>query len=223
VAYLGAVVASGPAPQGVPLVPLAVGAGELEARPSTPSFGSVLDWYRYATHVADPWLLPEHVAADERLRYRLTEDREDSVRALAAEQGRPRFTWFLDKAGEVARPEDFREIGDGAPFMWRPQGPEGYPVIVLKVDPGSLRADAAIRTVLREEFLVATPDGAALIGFSAVCKHFGCAPGWNDSRQATQHDALDKLYCSCHHSVYDPFRIRADFFLLREAPQAKAG
>lgn len=216
VAYVGATVVSGPAPQGVPLVPLAVGDdGVLRGDPDPPGVGrAVLDWYRYCGHEASPALRPGH-AGDERLRFSVPRDKVPGIEAFAAASGRADVGWFLPLAGGPARAADFREVGWGAPVAWRGE----VTATVLKVDPAALRVEPAIARLV-EGFLAPTPDGAALIAYSNFCKHFCCAPGRRETALAARFDAAEKLYCSCHHSVYDPLAIKADFFLLREPERA---
>lgn len=214
--YLGATVQAGPAPQGVPLVPLAAdGEGRLRGNPDPPEVGrAVLDWYRYCGHDASPVLRPEY-AGDETLRYSVPKDKLPAIEAYAAEGRRADAGWFLPHAGAPARVADFRAVGFGAPVAWRGE----VTATVLKVDPASLEVPAALREVV-DGFLVPTPDGAALMAYSNFCKHLCCAPGWHETRLAASFEAEDKLYCSCHHSVYDPLRVQADFFVLRDTRKA---
>lgn len=213
VEYVGATVVSGPAPQGVPLVPLALaGDGTVRGNPDPPGVGrAVLDWYRYCGHGSSPVLRPGH-RGDETLLYSVPSDKVPAIEALRAEQGGEAIGWFLDRGGRPVRAQDFREVGWGAPVAWRRE----LTATVLKVDPAALAFPPELRPVV-EGFLAPTPDGAALLAFSNFCKHLCCAPGWNESRLAARYHAVDKLYCSCHHSVYDALRLGPDFFVLREA------
>lgn len=212
--YVGVTVVGGPAPQGVPLVPLAAGDdGVLRGNPDPPEVGrAVLDWYRYCGHDRSPVLQAGYVAPDEGLAYNVPPDKVPGIGAWAAQTGREDVGWFLDRVGQPVLVEDFRAPGFGAPVAWRGE----LTATVLKVDPGALVMDPDLRRLV-EGFLVPTPDGAALLATSNFCKHFCCAPGWHETALSAKHDAVDKLYCTCHNSVFDPLRLRRDFFLMREA------
>lgn len=217
--YIGATVVGGPAPQGIPLVPLAVGpGGELMGNPRPPGIeGSVLDWYRYCGHARSPALRVDYAPGDELLRYATSPDRLDDARALRAATGREDVGWYFDRLGEAARVQDFPAPGFGAPVGWRREGP-GHAVtaVVLKVDPAQLTFTGAPEAVVREGFMVATPDGLALLAFATFCKHLCCVPGWRESARALRQGRFDTVFCACHDSVYDPLHIRGDFFLLQE-------
>lgn len=211
--YVGVTVVSGPAPQGVPLVPLAVGDdGLLMGNPDPPEVGrAVLDWYRYCGHDRSPVLQAEHVAADEGLVYAVSEDKVPAIRAWAAQTGREDVGWYLDLVGKPVRVANFRAPGHGAPVAWRGE----LTATVLKVDPAALTMDSDLRRLV-EGFLVPTQDGMALLATSNFCKHFCCAPGWHETALSAKYDAVEKLYCSCHNSVFDPLLLRRDFFMMRE-------
>jgi Rieske Fe-S protein len=218
--YLGATVVGGPAPQGLPLVPLrADGDGRLSIEPSPDGIpGGVLDWYRYCGHAAAPGLRAGFQPADEQLRYTLALDRVDTVRALQTESGRDDVGWQLPRLGEVARVADFQAAGHGAGTRWRPGAP-GPPlhVLVLRVRGGALVfEDGAEEELVRAQVLVPAGDGDVLVAYFNLCKHLCCVAGWHESRKAVQEGLFETLYCTCHYSAYDPLRIRGDFFMLQE-------
>lgn len=214
--YIGSTLISGPAPQGVPLMPLAAAAGgDLRVRPEVEGVGSVLEWYKYCAHEKTPGLQQGFKAQDEFIRYFLTEEKKQTI-----VEG-----WYLDKLGAVANVRDFTEIGRGAGFNWRSQGMSGKGIIsgiILKIDPGLLEFSGAAEDVVREKFLVPTPDGAALIAYSSFCKHFCCVPGWHESPLAKSQGFWDKIFCTCHLSVYDPYLVKGDFFMLQQAAPEEA-
>lgn len=208
--YLGATVASGPAPQGVPLIPLAVGDdGVLRGRPEVPGLGSVLDWYRYCGHENSPAL--RRAQMDERLRYQVAPGKLDGIAALA-EAGSPDAGWYLPLLGQDARPEHFAARGFGAPLVWRGEAT----AVVLRLASAALRIPRDVERVVREGFLLPLAGGDVLLAYSTFCKHFCCVPGWHETSRAARFEAADKLHCTCHDSVFDPLEVRPDFFVLRE-------
>lgn len=219
--YLGATVVGGPAPQGLPLLPLRVGAdGTLEGNPAPPAFpDGVLDWYRYCGHERAPGLQRDARPEDEALRYFVSSEKVPTIRGFRDQTGRDDVGWFLGRHGTPARVGDFRAGGWGAPVSWRSEGRTGADIvhaIVLRVDPAQLRLEGLAEGML-EGFFVPTPDGGLLLAYVGFCKHFCCTPGWHETGLAASFDAEEKVYCSCHHSVYDPLRVRPDFFLLEES------
>jgi Rieske Fe-S protein len=53
-------------------------------------------------------------------------------------------------------------------------------------------------------------DASTVDGFIAnlnKCTHFCCTPGFKNSGDAPKFDGANKSYCGCHQSVYDPFDI----------------
>jgi Rieske Fe-S protein len=217
--YLGATVLVGPAPQGLPLLPLAVGPrGELMGNASPPGIaGGVLDWYRYCSHARTPGLLRGFRPRDELLRYDIPADRVASVEELRARTARPDVGWSLDRLGQVARLEDFVRAGDGASVRWRSEeGGDAITAIVLRVDPGQLTFRNAPERVVREGFLAPSADGTALMAYVSFCKHFCCVPGWRESPLALAQQRFGAITCTCHGSAYDPLQVRGDFFMLQD-------
>tara|TARA_A100001037_G_scaffold273406_1_gene270312 strand:- start:5114 stop:5974 length:861 start_codon:yes stop_codon:yes gene_type:complete len=53
-------------------------------------------------------------------------------------------------------------------------------------------------------------------GFIAIldkCTHFCCVPGFKSYGDSDKFDGADMIYCQCHQSVYDPFSIVKDRFV----------
>ena len=54
---------------------------------------------------------------------------------------------------------------------------------------------------LRRNFLVRDE----FIASSTFCPHFCCIPGYKEAEKlAASRDAGDKLFCTCHFSIYNP-------------------
>lgn len=218
VEYYGLHRVGGPAPRGVPLIPIAVGPdGALHGRPDVtgPDGASVLLWYRYCGHAGAPGLAEDFVG-DDVLRYH--------VSAKAA--GRNTVP-YAARAGEPIRADDLAP-GEGAAFTWRSAGAQGADVlhgVVVRAAPGDLeRAPprwlpparplrAADVERVRAEFLVDS-DAGTLVAASTFCTHLCCVPGFREDANAADFvDAANggsgwgKLFCSCHNSIYHPFQI----------------
>lgn len=215
VEYVGATLVSGPAPQGVPLMPLAVdGNGDLSINPIPEGVpGGVLNWYKYCAHERSAGLQPSFKAKDEFIRFFLTEEKKATI-----VEG-----WYLDKLGKVVNVRDFDVVGKGAGFNWRSEGQSGKNIItgiIIKIDPSKMEFKNAQEQVVREQFIVPTPDGQALIAYSSFCKHFCCVPGWHESPLAQSSGVWDKMFCTCHLSVYDPYLVKGDFYMLQDVTEA---
>lgn len=221
VEYIGATLVGGPAPQGVPLMPLVADAkGDLSVNPAPEGVeGGVLNWYKYCSHEKTTGLQTSFRSPDEYIRYFLTPEKMASI-----VEG-----WYLDKLGRVANVADFAEVGRGAGFKWRSEGQTGKNIItgiIIKIDPKKLEFNQANEEVVRSQFLVPTDDGNALVAYSSFCKHFCCVPGWHESPLAQAQGVWDMMFCTCHLSVYDPYLIKGDFYMLQlpeEGPKKRSG
>ncbi|HEV8361759.1 MAG TPA: twin-arginine translocation signal domain-containing protein [Candidatus Thermoplasmatota archaeon] len=210
--YIGATLISGPAPQGVPLLPLKANAdGNVAVNPAPEGVeGGVLEWYKYCSHENTVGLQQGFKAKDEFIRFFLTEEKKHTI-----VEG-----WYLDKIGNIVNVRDFDAVGKGAGFNWRSEGQSGKNIIsgiIIKIDPTKMDFSAAAdkEDVVRNGFLVPTPDGNALIAYSSFCKHFCCVPGWHESTLAQAQGFWEKIFCTCHLSTYDPYLVKADFYMLQ--------
>ena len=169
---------------------------------------SQLEWYRYCGHEEAPGL-HEGYAGDNVLRYFLTE--EKIVAARAANMP----LWFEDKIGQQIRLADLDEVGKGAAFRWRSEGETGINIItgvVLRVDPAKFKGR-------RPDDDLWDPENN-LMGISTYCTHFCCIPGYQESNIAQQLGYWEKMLCTCHFSVYDPYNIvRQEFDMKLPRPE----
>jgi Rieske Fe-S protein len=92
----------------------------------------------------------------------------------------------------------------------------------MKVNPDNMTFKNAKEDVVKKGFLIPTDDGKALIAYVSFCKHFCCVPGWHESPLALKQGFFDKMFCTCHFSVYDPLQIKGDFYMLHVAEEAGA-
>lgn len=193
--YLGARLIGGPAPQGLPLIPIRVNeSGEVEGVPSLEESDveHSLDWYKYCSHDEAPGLDPDFTD-DNVLRYFNTETK---LRDAERELGEP--LWYHNMLDEPILAEHLTDVGMGAPFKWRSEDQRDTNIItgiVIKVDPASVAGQGY------EPFM--DPDHN-LMGFCSFCAHFCCVPGYQESSIPRGKGLFDKIYCTCHDSVYDP-------------------
>lgn len=187
--YFGAKKVDGPAPRGVPIIPVQVNAeGFIEGKPTR------LEWYQYCGHEGAPGLY-ESFTGDNVFRYFLTEEKIVAARAANL------ALWFEDKIGDPIRFSDLDEVGKGAAFRWRSEGQTGVDIItgiVIRVDPKKFKR--------RPDDELWDPVNN-LVALSTYCTHFCCVPGFKESNIALKLGYWEKMLCTCHFSVYDPYNI----------------
>jgi Rieske Fe-S protein len=199
--YVGARKAAGPAPQGIPLIPLQVNAdGEIEGVPKLEGANveHSLEWYRYCSHEATPGL-ELGFTDDNVLRYF---NNPAKVRVAEQELGAP--LWYAPLLDQRVRADHFTQVGHGAPFRWRSEGQVDTNIItgiVIRVDPTELQG----RDVTP---FLATHEDKTFIAFCSFCAHFCCVPGYQESKIPREKGLFDKIYCTCHDTVYDPRDLR---------------
>lgn len=223
VRYYGALRTGGPAPRGVPYVPILVRDGVFVVR-SAPFRHAGIDhdplaWHRYCLPVGTSGLDRES-GQDDTLRYWMPPERLKVLRP-----------WYADKLGEPIRPEDFPDVGFGATFTWRSEGmPEERRLVGVLVrassfehvrDPvGSAKAlDVAELAMLRER--VFHEDFVAV---NAACTHFCCKAGYKEAEKlARPRGAWEQVFCACHDSAFDLQRPVAYLYAPHEPIPQPAG
>lgn len=201
--YLGARRIGGPAPQGIPLIPLTVNdEGFLEGIPELGMFPDAkephsLEWYKYCSHEGAPGLR-KGFTEDNVLRY----FNNLAKVAQAETEGIP--IWYKSKLDGKVHIDDFDEVDKGAPFRWRSEGQEQNNIITgiaIRVSKDSVRGKFP-------EGFIASRDDKDVIAFCSFCAHFCCVPGYQESQIPLKQGLFDKIYCTCHDSVYDPRQIK---------------
>lgn len=208
--YLGAkVVGTSPAPRGLPFIPVQAGSdGTIEALPEKDGMNH-MDNLRYCGKQSAS-NLRLGFTDDNVLRYHVGEDK------LAHARDRARVIWwYFDRLGEPAHVDDFKDLphGSGASVRWRSEDvPTGDMVnlLLLKLDPDGFSGPG--RDSL-EQFMDMEHH---LIALSSICTHFCCVPGYKESESANRFNAWDLVYCTCHHSRFDPQDIQRYTFMLRD-------
>lgn len=235
--YYGTNRVSGPAPRGIPYIPITVENGVFVGKTSIPKFGeeatpvNALDWYKYCGHGAAPGLKPEFTQ-DSTLTYFIAEEKLKSI-----------TPWFKDLLGKPIRPEDFPADNFGASFIWRSKGQSGPNVltgmliktpssdeaflgprfITAPQPPGRALASQAEYEFVRKNVFHLDPQHGNFIGVSTFCSHFCCIPGYREAEKlARPRDAWDNMFCTCHNSNYN-FREPTAFTFSPETGGSEGG
>jgi hypothetical protein len=204
--YVGArILPPGPAPQGIPLIPVIVNAdGVIEGVPENKKSDVKhnLDWYKYCSHEKSPGLTLGFTQ-DNKFRYFALKEKFASAKAQGFN------LWYENLLDQEVRADHFKNIGDGAPIRWRSEGQVQNNIvtgIIIKIDPSKVKGAP-------EGFVWDNKDGTGFIAVVSFCAHFCCVPGYleNNSPKATEpgkgvNDTV--IYCSCHDSRYDFMDIR---------------
>lgn len=223
VTYNGIELLAGPAPRGMPQIPLEIGSnGEIigvappEGGRQIADFNYSMEWFQYCGVQGYPGVRPGF-ESENRFRYNSR-------------------NWHEDRAGEVMNVDHFSDwesyqgsannategIGKPAWGTWRSQGvDQTMPVAVIKTDKQRLLDNAPNQSV--EDWIDATvPQG--FIGWLNKCTHFCCVPqGFQTSDYGcgggSDPCSGDLVYCQCHQSIYDPFSIVTENMIALPRPE----
>lgn len=204
--YFGAHKVGGPAPRGVPYIPITVENGVFVGK--VMEFETVggekitnLDWYKYCGHAGAPGLQPGFTQ-DNTLTYFIAEEKLKAI-----------TPWYKDLLGQPIRPEHFPGDSFGAGFMWRSKGQSGTNVltgVIIKAPEKEITqvssTVAPAKPVKPEEFDFVRKEihHENFIGVSTFCTHFCCIPGYKEAEGlARPRDAWDNMFCTCHNSNYN--------------------
>ncbi|WP_255169746.1 hypothetical protein [Natrononativus amylolyticus] len=233
--YRGATRTLGPAPRGLPQIPLDIDdEGYLQGLWPEPETEELADgseyvfsaaeiagveytteWYQYCGLQTFQGLVPDADGQDEYLRYDVGE-----------------YEWMDEvEEGDMINVDDFEDyeewgneigeagVGKPATGTWRSQDvppEETIPIVVIRSE--RIREIAEEQANEGDEWLQETcPEG--FIAFINKCTHFCCVPGYKNRDGAPEFGAEDKIYCNCHNSVYDPFDIVEDQFVSLPRPE----
>lgn len=210
-AYWGTHKVAGPAPRGMPYIPIAFDEAEgafVGKTTITAPDGStinVLEWYKYCGHAGAPGL-------------RLDEDQDNVLRYLKKDDYGTITPWFNDYLDQPVRPEHFPAHGFGAAFRWRSEGQSGANIIsgsIIRAEPSRVKliqdtvspakplADEAEFNWLKEN-IFANVNGVMYIGVSTYCTHFCCTPAYREAEKLSRpRNSWDNIFCTCHNSNYD--------------------
>ncbi|MWG33307.1 Rieske 2Fe-2S domain-containing protein [Halomarina oriensis] len=220
----------GPAPRGMPIVPVEVGddgvisgvwpevqevdEGGQTIQVAEMDIGGVTystEWFQYCGVQTYEGIEPGY-ESDNILR--------------SAPSPPPAYTWQTEaySGGDplnIADFEDYRTYGNGigssglgkpAMATWRSQDTEStIPVQVL-------RSPRVEEMAQNDEFVAAATD-QGVMAWLDKCTHFCCVPAFKGYEGSAGFDAEDRVYCQCHQSVYNPFSIVESSFVSLPRPE----
>jgi Rieske Fe-S protein len=222
--FVGIENTAGPAPRGMPMIPVRIDDGELlgywPEEEETEEAGRTVtvaeedlggqtyssEWFQYCGVETYPGIRP---GADQENKFRYSSGSPYEWQEEAVEAGdTPTVSDFADYetwSNEIG--EDTN--GKPATVTWRSEGvsdAETLPVQLLRVPPEEFEemkeeASGSMATWLE----AASPDGDTFIAWLNKCTHFCCVPGFKSLEGSASFGASNKVYCQCHQSVYDPF------------------
>lgn len=230
VSYRGAEQIGGPAPRGIPQVPVEVDdegyihgiwpdlrEEEVDGRTVTiaemelggHTYSSL--WFQYCGIQSTPGVFPD---ADQESSLHYTTSSNYEWQSDQMSGGEQLHISHFEDYEDWAEPIGTAGLGKAAQARWRSEDVDSRDVIPVQVIRSTLIEEAA----QDDEWLQASTD-EGFIAFLNQCTHFCCVPGWKTYRDAPQFDAEDKIYCQCHQSVFDPFSIVTETFFARPRPE----
>jgi len=224
--YFGVENTAGPAPRGMPMVPIEIDdegfirgvypeVQEVERQGQTvevarEELGGIeysTDWFQYCGVQGYEGIAPSY-DGDNYFRYSNTGyDWQPTSGRVNVEDFEDYDTWDTDY-GDAG-------IGKPAKATWRSQDTENtIPIQIIR----SSIVEEKIESESGEA--VDWLDAATQDGFMAIlnkCTHFCCAP--QGFRTSSYGGADDKIYCQCHQSIYDPYSIVKRSFVAFARPE----
>ncbi len=216
--YVGIKNTAGPAPRGMPMIPLEIRDGELYG--VWPEYNEEKDlalaenfggsgityssaWYQYCGLQSSQAVDPQTDASNAFISspsYSWQEEQESGVPL--------QVSWFDDYEswGNGIGTEG---VGKPATANWRSEeASTKITVQVLRSPQVSMMANGEgpysdLPSQLQQFIKAATADD--FMAWANKCTHFCCVPGWKQSEGAEDYDAGNDVYCQCHQSIYDPF------------------
>jgi len=220
--FVGIENTDGPAPRGMPMIPVRIEDGELKGywpeESETQEAGRTVtiaeeslggqtyssEWFQYCGVETYPGVRP---SAD-----------QDNFFRYAG--GSP-YEWQQNEVepGDRVRVDDFADYeswsndigektnGKPATVTWRSQGvpdEQTMPVQILRV-PDDQFERAKEQSGMSSWLEAASPDGDTFVAWLNKCTHFCCVPGFKSLEGSASFGAENRVYCQCHQSVYDPF------------------
>lgn len=229
--YFGIENIDGPAPRAMPQIPVEVDSEgyikgvypkvqEIERAGQTVKVARMelggteysVDWYQYCGVQGYEGLDPEY-EGDNYFRY-------------TADSSPNAYDWHSGMGGNRIHIDDFSDyetwnngigtagLGKPASGTWRSQDTKDtIPIQVIR----SARINELAQTAEGDQanwIKASTSEG--FVGYLNKCTHFCCVPGFKTS---TYENADNMVYCPCHQSIYDPFKIVKRSFVAFPRPE----
>jgi Rieske Fe-S protein len=234
----------GPAPRGMPIVPLEVtSAGELrgifpEATQETVGgvTRTVAETDIGGTTYSSQWF--QYCGLEQYQGVQPGADADDFLRASASPPGA--YDWQQDVEGDTILTVDMFDdyeswgnsigragLGKPASATWRSQaeGAKTIPVQVLRSPEVSKMANgeqglhdySQLPSSVRNFIGAATDQD--FMAWINKCTHFCCVPGYKQLAGSANFGGENAVYCQCHQSIYDPFSPIKKQFVARPRPE----
>jgi len=234
--FVGVENIDGPAPRGMPIVPIEIQDGQLtgvwpeydpDARVAVARDfgGSGIDyssaWFQYCGIQTAPGVRPQ---ADQDNVLRSSPGSYDWQSDV--EQGAPLTVDMFDDYESWGNGIGQAGLGKPASATWRSEGDvQSIPVQLIRSNQVAQMAAGEdeysdLPGSVRQFVAAAAPEG--FIAWVNKCTHFCCVPGWKTQAGSAAFNAENDIYCQCHQSVYDPFSPVVTQFVALPRPPASA-
>ncbi|MBV0923547.1 ubiquinol-cytochrome c reductase iron-sulfur subunit [Halomicroarcula limicola] len=224
----------GPAPRGMPIIPLTIEGGELtgvwpefseeEGVAIAKNFGgSGIDyssaWFQYCGVQSSPGIYPQAERTNTFLSSPGSYEWQSEI-----PQGEPLTVEMFDDYKEWGNGIGSSGVGKPAGAVWRSDaGEDGVPVQIIRSTHVEKMANGEgqysdLSSDIQSFISAATQNG--FIAWLNKCTHFCCVPGFKTQAGSASFGAANLIYCQCHQSVYDPFSpVKKQFVALPRPPQ----
>ncbi|MFC6755920.1 MULTISPECIES: ubiquinol-cytochrome c reductase iron-sulfur subunit [Haloarcula] len=228
--FVGVENTDGPAPRGMPIIPIEIDGGELsgvwpeydedEGLAIAKDFGgSGIDyssaWFQYCGVQSKPPVYPQTEADNAFLNKSGTFEWQGEY-----DDGEPLTVDMFDDYQEWGNGIGTDGIGKPAAVDWRTTEDDSLQVQVIRskrieeMANGNTDLPGPVQDFISE----ATDQG--FIAWLNKCTHFCCVPGFKTQEGSASFGGADGIYCQCHQSVYDPFSpVQKQFVALPRPPQ----
>ena len=218
----------GPAPRGMPIIPVEIVDGQLKGVWPDNVEGGVAQMEIAGVTYSSAWF--QYCGVQTYAGVQPGTDQDNTFRAAS---GAP-YAWMEDiEAGTPLTVDMFSDYeewsngigrgGMGKPAMasWRSQDVSPQETLVTQV----LRSERIQE--LREDppegadgdFIRAVTTESGFIAWLNKCTHFCCVPGFKSIAGSAAFGAENRVYCQCHQSVYNPFSIVQGQFVALPRPE----
>ena len=225
---------AGPAPRGMPLIPLTIESGELTG--VWPEFdserGIAIDDDFGGSGIPYSSQMLQYCGLQTAEGVYPQADQNNTFRTGSGtyaweseyDQGVPITVDMFDDYEEWGNGIGKDGLGKPGTGTWRSEGDvKTIPVQVLRSPEVPKIANgegpySSIPGSVRQYFEAATED--SFMAWANKCTHFCCVPGYKQLEGSANYDAENKVYCQCHQSVYDPFNpVQKTMVALPRPPQ----
>jgi len=231
--FVGVQNTDGPAPRGMPIIPIEIDGGELsglwpeydedEGIAIAKDFGgSGIDyssgWFQYCGVQSSSAVYPETEADNAFVNKPGTFEWQGEY-----DEGEPLTVDMFDDYQEWGNGIGKDGIGKPAAVDWRKTEDSSLQVQLIRSKRVKKMANGEgkygdLPGPVQDFISEATDQG--FIAWLNKCTHFCCVPGFKTQEGSASFGAENAIYCQCHQSVYDPFSpVQKQFVALPRPPQ----